>query len=581
MFLLHALLVITPILAATQVPLSDYTVSSASASDFGAYVAKVGNAFKVPGLSVSVVRKGEAPEYYTWGKRSEVGDPVTPDTMFSIGSCSKAFTAISMGLLMDDFKHGRNVTALPAGVEFDWTTKVIDLLPGEWKLMDDWATSKADLLDIFSHVTGLNRHDFSYNTDLGLDELVHNLRYLRPSYEFRVQWQYNNLMYATGAYIVGKYAGQPYPKFVMDRIFSPLGMTQATYYPQQPYDAGNLAELWVQQAGPYFNETRLVPYFLQDWSDEAVEAFLSGAGGVIASIRDLSIWVSTLLNNGAHPETGEQIIPTEVLAIVMAGRSAMPPLAEYPEHSPWVYGAGWWRVSDRGHEFVQHGGTVTGSSTWITLIPNDDLAIVTLVNGNGQHKALQALTGRVVEDTFGLEHVDWIGRFLNTSEIELKERQQSKYTVSPDSSSSLDSFAGTYYNPGYIGNFTLCAWPAEPGSDCEEVLEGYSITDSAFETEKSHSLYARWNRFWFTHIKVVQQHDNVFALSRDTLYPEGYGQDKLPFYIRSTSNASLVEFGVGAAQVLGLGMWGVDAGPRERVAGDPENSAEVWFDKLP
>jgi len=581
MLFLRVLLAITPALAATQVPLGEHDVPIQVNDDFGDYVAKVGNAFKAPGLSVAVVRKGEAPKYYTWGKSTEAGDPVTPDTMFSIGSCSKAFTAISMGLLMDDFKHGRNITALPDGVELDWTTKVVDILPGEWKLMDEWATSKASLLDLFSHVTGLPRHDISCTSDRPLNEVVHNLRYLRPTYEFREQWQYNNFMYSTAAYLISKYTGKPYTKFVMERIFRALAMTQATYYPQHPFDNGTLAGLWVQQAGAHFNETRLIPYFLDDWSNESVEGYMAGAGGVIANIRDLSTWVSTLLNNGVVLETGEQVIPSAVLDRVMAGRSTMPPSwAEYPEHSPWVYGAGWWRASDRGHEFVQHGGTVTGSSALITLMPDDDIAVIALVNGHGLGKALQALTGRVVEDSFGLEHVDWIGRFLNTSEEELKQQQDDKHPRPVHPMSSIIHFTGTYFNPGYGGSFTLCAWPAEKGSPCEDVLKVYSTTDPDFEKEKTYTLYAQWKRFWPMHLKMVQQSDNIFVPSVDMQFPQGYGQDKSPFFIRGTSDEALVEFKIEEGGVLGLGMWGATAGPQERVPGDPEHSSEVWFGKI-
>ena len=59
---------------------------------------------------------------------------------------------------MDDFAHGVNQTALPSGLrKFDWNTRVIDLLPDDWKLMDDWATEKATVRDILSHRSGLPR----------------------------------------------------------------------------------------------------------------------------------------------------------------------------------------------------------------------------------------------------------------------------------------------------------------------------------------------------------------------------------------------------------------------------------------
>lgn len=62
---------------------------------------------------------------------------------------------------MDDFQHGRNETPLPPNVDhFTWKSKVKDILPGEWLLMDEWATEKADFVDILSHRSGLPRSAF-------------------------------------------------------------------------------------------------------------------------------------------------------------------------------------------------------------------------------------------------------------------------------------------------------------------------------------------------------------------------------------------------------------------------------------
>ena len=59
---------------------------------------------------------------------------------------------------MDDFTQGRNVTPLPAGLTtFDWETKLVDLLPDEWALEDEWASKKANVRDTLTHVTGMPR----------------------------------------------------------------------------------------------------------------------------------------------------------------------------------------------------------------------------------------------------------------------------------------------------------------------------------------------------------------------------------------------------------------------------------------
>lgn len=79
-------------------------------------------------------------------------------TTIYLASCSKAFLSASMGILMDDFAQGRNVTALPDGVDiFDWDTKIKELLPEEWVLMDKWMEQKANVRDALSHSTGIYR----------------------------------------------------------------------------------------------------------------------------------------------------------------------------------------------------------------------------------------------------------------------------------------------------------------------------------------------------------------------------------------------------------------------------------------
>lgn len=95
-----------------------------------------------------------------------VNDPCTVEqTTFYLASCSKAFLSASMGILMEDFAQGRNVTTLPPGVDvFDWDTKIKELLPGPdsiWMLQDKWAEEKANVRDALSHVTGLPRQVIS------------------------------------------------------------------------------------------------------------------------------------------------------------------------------------------------------------------------------------------------------------------------------------------------------------------------------------------------------------------------------------------------------------------------------------
>ena len=104
-----------------------------------------------------------------------------------------------MGLLIEDYATGRNVTPLPPGLSrFSWDTKVVDILPKElgWGLHDlagdDWATRKASIADALGHVGGLPRHDHSYRPGDTSEDVVRRMRSLRTSYELREKWSYNN-----------------------------------------------------------------------------------------------------------------------------------------------------------------------------------------------------------------------------------------------------------------------------------------------------------------------------------------------------------------------------------------------------
>ncbi|EJU03475.1 beta-lactamase/transpeptidase-like protein [Dacryopinax primogenitus] len=579
------LLSLTALVGASQLPLPGDTCTLRDHSvlpQLSKYINSLAKQFKIPGLSLAVVyADDDEPEYFNLGVRSEEGESSSEDTLYCIASNSKAFTATALGILIDDFEHGRNVTALPGGVEFGWKTKLADLLPDEWALKDQWASEKTNLIDMLSHVTGLPRHEFSYAPGETLQEMVETLRYLEPTFEFRERFQYNNMMYCTASYIIQKYSGQSHMSFVAERLFKPLGMNSSTFFPEVAFNSGMLAESWLDTAGPGFNETRRVPYFLPEWT-EAVVALNAGPGGVISSARDLTHWVRTLLNEGTNPFTREQVIPKSVLDTVTVGHSMEAGKGMFPELSPTVYGGGWERWSYAGHEMIQHGGSVPGFSSAITLLPGDGVGILALSNGDGMGFILLALTARIMEELFSLPHIDWAGRFRNATADE--EPHASEPVTGPSASETLapiSQFAGTYARPGYYGNLTLCAWPSDPTSACNAVLSDYALADPDFVSQNKTTLYAFWGRVFVSHVKLSQLSNTTFSLQADSLYVSGCGKDTSPFYVRrNPQGGALAEFGFRDSKVSGFGAWGLSAGPRERVPGQPETSSEAWFDKV-
>ena len=96
-------------------------------------------------------------------------------TLFGIASNSKAFTAAAVAQLVG---QGR----------LNWTSRAAEVIPG-LGFADDFADARATLKDILSHRTGLPRHDYSYQSGLSSAEFVSRIKHLRPSTEFREEWQ--------------------------------------------------------------------------------------------------------------------------------------------------------------------------------------------------------------------------------------------------------------------------------------------------------------------------------------------------------------------------------------------------------
>ena len=151
---------------------------------------------QIPGVAVGVVERGHLVFARGFGYRDvDKHLPVTPDTLFPLGSCSKAFTATAIALLADE---GR--IALDAPVR--------TYLP-DFSLEDPVASATLTTRDLLTHRSGLPRHDlFWYQAPFSRDELYRRLRFLEPGGPPHAQWRYNSLMFVVAGRIVEKVSGR-------------------------------------------------------------------------------------------------------------------------------------------------------------------------------------------------------------------------------------------------------------------------------------------------------------------------------------------------------------------------------------
>ncbi|GBE87212.1 hypothetical protein SCP_1004590 [Sparassis crispa] len=439
-----------------------------------------------------------------------------------------------MGILVEDFASGKNTTALPHGIQtFTWDTKIRELFPdGEWELADAWASQKANLRDVLTHVSGLPRHDFSYSfQDTSLD-VVKRLRYLKPAFELREQWYYNNQMYVLGAHIISKYAGVPF-----------------------------------SSCGRGTTQLKLV---------------VAGPGGVVSSTVDMTKWLAMLLHKGVDPRTNLTVIPKAAYEESTTAHSVSLGKPSSPITSLIGYGMGWMRLSYQGRDMVMHTGSLPGFQTLVAFMPSDKLGIVGVENTDDPSGTLSAVPLRILEDLLGLPHS--IPGIL---------AQSSKFTTYPPplrstslafedpipATVALEEFTGTYVNAGY-GNFTLCT-PASVSAYCRQVLNDYAAVRNVSASDLPSALYAAWPRLWSSKLRLHHSSNMTFKLALESLFVDGYGRDRTPFVYSITEGADIeVECALHDGRVAGCGiMHGLDEfkTPPE---GTMEERADVWFTKV-
>ncbi|KZT69403.1 beta-lactamase/transpeptidase-like protein [Daedalea quercina L-15889] len=596
--------IITLSLGQTQILLGDALFSEAKSkhgitTELSEFITNLMNMSKIPGISLGVVHisSGEKPniELKSWGRMTEDDCALSSDALFDLASCSKSFLASAVGILMDDFAQGRNITSLPPGVAtFDWQTKLKDLLPDEWALQDEWASGKTNIRDALSHVTGMPRHDYSYAPGDTLHGLVKNLRNLRPAYELRQKWSYNNQMYKTGAYLISKYAGKSYMEFATERLFAPMNMSHTTFWPGEAREAGLLTQAWTKFG-------RLIPF----WFDDEVVELMAGAGGIISSAEDMTKWLTVLLNEGVEPGSNKTIIPHSAFEEITTAHSITSGKPATPEMSIQGYGLGWLRVSYQGHDVLTHSGAIPGFSTYVAFLPRDGLGIVVLANADEKAAANLAIMYRIVEDVLGLKRVDRVvsadasGKAVFKEEMDVlsKDAQETNAAIAPEPLPiDLGSLSGTYSNVGY-GALILCS--AESTSyNCLNVLSSFApfIHQTPFPSPipvpapapTEPELYAAWPRIWSTHVRLTHKVGTEFALQFTALFPEGYGHNQTAFETSETGEsegrAVFVLEGEGdQMKVLGFGMEideeAVEARKRAG-AKDVREWADAWFEKV-
>jgi CubicO group peptidase (beta-lactamase class C family) len=384
--------------------------------------------WKAPGLAVAVVRNGEVLLLEGYGVRDVASQAlVTPDTLFAIGSSTKAFTATALALLVDDGK-------------LTWDTPVRTYLPA-FKLKDPVASERMTPRDLVTHRSGLPRHDLVwYAAPLSRKELVSRLEFLEPSADLRARWQYQNLMFMTAGYLAGELAGTTWEDVVRSRIFAPLGMKGSNFSVEDSKKSADFAKPCQEKDEKVIE----IPF-------RNIDA-VGPAGSINSSARDMSRWLMLQLGGGKVGET--TVLTGPGLAELHKPQMVVGDSGQDPEITGTSYAMGWFVESYRGHVRVHHGGSIDGFISMVTFVPREGIGVVALANLGGTGLP-EVVARQAIDRLLGLPAIDWSARLLQRRDAARKVEKAGKAKGAEERkpgtrpAHALEEYTGDYEHPAY------------------------------------------------------------------------------------------------------------------------------------
>jgi len=404
------------------------------------YIGSAREAWEVPGLAVAILKDDNVVLAKGYGVREHgKADAADADTLFAIASNTKAFTAATLAMLVEDGK-------------LKWKDRVQEHLP-YFRLHDSYVSAEMRVDDLLCHRSGLGKFSGDllwYGTPYSPEEVIRRTKHLPPAGPFRAHYGYSNLMFLAAGEIVTKISGEPWPDFVRERILQPLGMNRTTMTVRKLEVLGNFAT--PHKPTP----DGLRPLAWQNWDT------MAAGGGIISSVNDMTKWLRVQMNRGRIDDKRRLFSETSSRQM-WAPQTIIPVSDSSREHYPTThfraYGLGWSLADYKGRKTVSHGGGYDGMFSRVLMVPEERLGIVVLTNS--MTGISTALTYRIVDAYLGGDQREWSAEGLKRNRKKCKEfYDRIAKTTTPRAentkpSHALDAYAGTYTGKLY-GDATIC-----------------------------------------------------------------------------------------------------------------------------
>ncbi|MGJ8746111.1 serine hydrolase [Polaribacter sp.] len=398
--------------------------------------------FDVPGISVGILKDGKIVYAKGKGVRSLTSKKdMNENTLVGIASNSKGFTCFALAMMVDAGK-------------LNWDDKVRKHIP-EFQLYDSWVTEQFTIRDLVTHRSGmgLGAGDLMFlpeNNNFTTQDIINNVKYLKPASSFRSKFAYNNNMFIIAGEVLKRVSGLTWTEFIETKIMKPVGMTNSKGSYNRVTNRTNIIDAHTRADGKVIQ----IPH---DWSETA-----NPAGGIMSNVTDMLIWANFLMND-AVTKNGKRLLSETEFHELWQLQTPLKVAKNDSYNSNFRgYGLGWYLTDVKGgYKQVYHTGGLIGTVTQFTMIPDLDLAIVVLTNQmNG--KAFNTITNTIKDAYLDYKDRDWLKIYGTKNANYLKYNDSIKATVysktilaKADKSLPKPSQIVGTYNDAWFGNIII------------------------------------------------------------------------------------------------------------------------------
>jgi len=396
------------------------------------YIVKQMEHFESVGLGIAVVQDGEIQYSKGFGTRTLHNDEqVNNNTLFGIGSISKSFTPVALAMLVDEGK-------------LDWDDKVIQYLP-YFQLYDPYVTNAFTIRDLLTHRSGLkgvSGGTLWYHSDLSREEIVKQLRHLKPESGFREKPAYQNTMFIVASKVVEAVIDGSWDDFIRNRIFKPLQMQNTVITQAERQQSNNISKPHIKDKD--FNILAIEQEKLDN---------MAPAGSFYASANDMARYMKFILNDG--------VVGTDTLVRPETFKEILKPQFHYktsrePLHNEFTsYGFGWWLTPKNGNKIIDHSGGIDGMSANCIMVKNKNFGVIVLSNSSASWIAtalMYDVVGKYLGDSDYTDFTNLLKEFAPQWDAISAERRIEAKGINikgTKPSLTIDAYAGAFNDVMY------------------------------------------------------------------------------------------------------------------------------------